>query len=299
MDASLESSLQPIFPEDLERVITELLLLDAPDLCSTLSLVASRFRYWVRPMALQTVVIRRHHDWMTRINELFVPNASFIRTLVLYLPQSDSALSEDEFSHTQRLLTASPHIQHLAVDWQTWRRLPHECGSLSLKSLYLIWDGVHPASAPSLQHLQHPSELTDLTVLAPAFPTVRTPRAVPGWYPVPPGELTLPSDLAHCDNLAWLTYVSDRPPAEVDELCCGRPGIKGVRFVLVDAPEWLGGALEEDLFLSDGLQSYAFFSTAFLPRSTGLLAEWLAKMEGRESVLNHPPPHEVDLDEGR
>ncbi|KAJ7436066.1 hypothetical protein B0H11DRAFT_2111725 [Mycena galericulata] len=154
---------KPAFPEDIERTINQVLLDDARDMCGTMSLVASRFYAWTKPITFRTVVVRRHNDWTKRIDEFLLPNASFIRCLAI--PGSFSAA---ELSPVRLLLESARQVVHLAVTWSLWAQLPSECGALGLESLYLIWDGVPPVSFPSLKHLERPTALKDLTIFAPA-----------------------------------------------------------------------------------------------------------------------------------
>ncbi|KAJ7670230.1 hypothetical protein B0H17DRAFT_1086127 [Mycena rosella] len=275
----------PRFPEDIERAINDALLHDARDMCGTMSLVASRFYAWTKPITFRTVVVRRHDDWTKRISNLLLPNAGFIRALAIDLPSP--RLSDDELSHIRQLLEASQRVRHLAVGWNVWARFYPECGSLQLESLYLIWDRAHPASPPSLKHLQHPAELKDLTIYAPPDP--RNPTPFRPW-----GELFLPAT-AHCPNLAYVTYAADRTPVPtVGSLCEDLSNLQGAMFVLVDIPDKFVNEESEDELLKDDKEAYPNFSTAYLCHSSQVLGEWLAKIEGRPSVLEHPPPHAVE-----
>ncbi|KAJ7479615.1 hypothetical protein FB451DRAFT_1239406 [Mycena latifolia] len=278
------------FPEDVERAITDALLHDVRDMCGTMSLVASRFHAWTKPHLFRIVVVRRHESWTKRVSELLLPNARFIRALALDLRLVRGALSDEEAAHVQQLLEAAEGVRHLAVPWSIWARHPRECGRLPLESLCLVWDGTHPAAPPSLAHLQHPAALTDLTVCAP--PDLRNPTPFRAW-----GDLYLP-DTARCANLAWVAYAADRPPVPtVGSLCADIPQLKGALFVLVDIPEkYVREAEEEDALLEEDRAVYPNFATAYLPRAAQVLGEWVAKMEGRRSVLDHPPPHEVECE---
>ncbi|KAJ6597031.1 hypothetical protein DFH09DRAFT_109596 [Mycena vulgaris] len=286
--SSVAASPKPTFPEDIEQAINDVLLKDARDMCGTMSLVASRFHAWTKPITFRSVVVHRHNNWTTRISDLLLPNASFIRVLAIDLPFTRGQLSDEELSHIRRLLEASGRVRHLAVTWNIWAHFHLECGFLQLESLYLIWDKFHPISPPSLKHLQHPSTLKDLTVYAP--PDLHNPTPFRPW-----GDLFLP-ETDHCPNLAYVTYAADRTPIPtVGTLCEDLPGLKGAMFVLVDMPEKYMNEEEEDEMVKDDKALYANFSTAYARFSRQLLGEWLAKIEGRRSVLEHPPPHAVEI----
>ncbi|KAF9041978.1 hypothetical protein BDZ89DRAFT_1060024, partial [Hymenopellis radicata] len=264
------------FPEDIERAINDALLkdLDARDMRATMSLVAFRFHEWTKRIVFSTVVIRRRNNWTQRISELLVPNASSIRILALNLRSIEGTLSDYELSHIRRLLEAAEGVRHLAVRWNLWARLSREFGSLQLKSLYLIWDGTHPARAPSLKDLQHPALLTDLTIYAPPDPENPTPfRSI--------GELFLPRT-DHCTKLAYVTYAADRMPIpSVGWLCDIIPTLSGAMYVLVDIPAKYLDEEEEDELVKDDKEMFLNFSTAYLPFSSQVLGEWVAKVEGR------------------
>ncbi|KAJ6562745.1 hypothetical protein DFH09DRAFT_1279117 [Mycena vulgaris] len=277
------SSPEPAFPEDIERAITDVLLDDARDMCGTMSLVASRFYAWSKPITFRTVVVHRHKDWTKWISDLSLLNASFIRVLVLNISFTRDTLSDEELSRIRRLLEAAGGVRHLAVHWNIWAHFHRECGSLQLESLYLIWDGVHGIPRPSLSHLQHPARLKDLTVYAP--PDLRYMIHWRSW-----GELYLPAT-KHCVNLAYVTYAADRPILPLGSVCAD-PRIKGAMFLLVNNPQKYA-VEEEDVLIQVNMESYPNFSTAYLPSARQVLGEWLAKMEGRRSVLHHPPPRAV------
>lgn len=128
--------------------------------------------------------------------------------------------------------------------------------------------------APSLDPLQHPTMLRDLTVYAPAALYFLTPfRSF--------AELLLPAT-EQCASLAYVTYATDRPPS---------PGVAGVavkRTMLV-----LVGKTELNRFEADMVQRtrqlYPNFSSRCLSDWNQLLREWVARMEGRESILDHAP----------
>ncbi|KAJ6563671.1 hypothetical protein DFH09DRAFT_1158681 [Mycena vulgaris] len=284
-----DAGLQPIFPEDIERAINDALLNDARDMCGTMALVAPRFYAWTKPIAFRTVVVRRHKNWTQRINDLLLPNASFIRVLVLDLPFAGVQLSDEELLHIQHLLEASAQVKHLAVSWTIWAHFPLQCGSFELESLYLIWDRNTPTTRPSLKNLQHPDTLIDLTVYAPADPSTITPFR-------PWGELLLP-DTAKCTNLVYITYAADRTPMPtVGSLCEDIPGLRSALFVLVDIPEKYASDEDADDLVKDDLEVYPNFSTAYLRFSNQLVGEWVTKVDGRRSMLVHPPPGAVEGD---
>ncbi|KAJ6566119.1 hypothetical protein B0H19DRAFT_1257394 [Mycena capillaripes] len=277
----------PTFPEDIERIINEVLLngYDARHMCATMSLVAPRFHAWTKPITFRTVVIRRHNNLLIRINGL-LPYASCIRILAIDLPSIRAQLSEEELLHIRRLLEVSVHVRHLAVDWNLWAQFCLECGALELESLYLIWDRGLPTSTPSLERLQHPSILTDFTIYAPPDRNYRIIWRREGVLFLPP--------LASFVNLSYVTYAADRTPyPSVSPLCDDIPHLKGSRFVLVDIPEeYSKEAMEEEMITGD-MDIYPHFSAAYLPHASRVLGEWVAKVEGRPSILDHPPPHAV------
>ncbi|KAJ7810888.1 hypothetical protein B0H14DRAFT_3151018 [Mycena olivaceomarginata] len=276
---------KPAFPEDIERAINDALLNDARDMCGTMSLVASRFYAWTKPFTFRTVIVRRHKNWTKRISDLLLQKASFIRILAIDLPHAQARVSDQELSHIRAFLEASDGVRSLAVSWTILAHLHRACGSLPLERLYLIWDRTHPTSLPSLKHMQHPTALKDLTVYAP--PDLRDATPFRPW-----GELYLP-DTAGCVNLECVTYATDRTPIPtVGSLCEDIPNLKAAMFVLVDIPEDIAGA--EDEMVTEDKEVYPTFSTAYLRFSSQVLSEWLARMEGRRSVLDHPPPRAVD-----
>ncbi|KAJ7480901.1 hypothetical protein FB451DRAFT_1238714 [Mycena latifolia] len=279
----------PTFPEDIERAINEEVLNNYRDMCGTVSLVASRFREWTKPVTFHTVVLRPHNNWMERIRDVFLPNASFIRCLAITVRQIQGPLSDEELTYVRRLLEASNHVKHFAVVWSIWAHHHRECGALQLESLYLIWDKKHHIPPPSLKNLQHPSTLNDLTVDAPA-----DLNNMITWRPW--GELYIP-DTRQCVNLAYVTYAANTLPGGSLTFFCDDsefPAIRGVMFVLVDIPEKLKNEAQDSELMKDEEEFYPNFSTTYLPNSWQLLNEWLEKMEGRPSVFQHPPPHEVE-----
>ncbi|KAJ6562748.1 hypothetical protein DFH09DRAFT_1315823 [Mycena vulgaris] len=144
-----------------------------------------------------------------------------------------------------------------------------------------MWDRVHYIPPPSLEKLLHPSKLKDLTVYAP--PDLHAAKSFRSW-----AELYLPAK-AHCINLAYVTYAADRPSHVLAFMCGEIPHIKVVMFIRVDVPEkW-----PENELIKEDKKVYPNFSTAWVGFSDQLLGEWVAKMEGRPSVLEHPPPHAI------
>ncbi|KAF8217687.1 hypothetical protein K438DRAFT_1795490 [Mycena galopus ATCC 62051] len=283
MAASVEvAAPKPIFPEDVERTINNALLSDDRDMCGTMALVSSRFYTWTKAIIFRTVVVRRHNsDWTKRISHFLLPNANLIHTLALDLPYILGEISTEELSLIRALLAASDRVRHLAVTWKIWAQLHRECGALQLESLYLMWDKNHPSSPPSLAHLQHPAALKDLTVYAP--PDLRNLTPFRGI-----GDLYLPNT-ARCANLAYVTYAADRTPIPtIGSLCEDIPTLRSAMFVLVDIPEKFTDT-EDDLITEDK-EVYPNFSTAYVRFSRQVLGEWLAKIEGKPSVLAHPPP---------
>ncbi|KAJ7695792.1 hypothetical protein B0H17DRAFT_1329558 [Mycena rosella] len=241
----------PAFPEDIERVIIDVLLM--PETCvPRMSLVDFMLVDRKKPACFHSVVIRQTHtDWATRIRDLFLPNARFIR-----------------LSHIRRLLEASDRVRRLAVDWNLWARFHVECDTLLLDSLYLIWDRVVPIRTPSLENLQHPATLADLTVYTPRDSALREVRF----------------------------YAEDFfsfPHRPFNDVCAQLPHLKGAMSVEV-APWALKEELEEDSLFWNAKKLHANFSTAYLCTPSSALGEWLAKMEGRLSVLEHPPPRAVE-----
>jgi hypothetical protein len=135
-----------------------------------------------------------------------------------------------------------------------------------------------------LDNLQHPAELKDLTFYAPPNLTGPIHYRTTGDLYLPPTD--------HCPNLEYLTYVADRTPLPAVGFFCGDPRIKGVMFVRTDVDP------DKDYdhkLIADDKQLFANFSTAYLPSSSQGLEEWLAKLEGRRSVFEHPPPRAVEF----
>ncbi|KAJ6564136.1 hypothetical protein B0H19DRAFT_1258627 [Mycena capillaripes] len=86
-----------------------------------MSLVASRFHAWTKPFTFHTVIVRRHDKWVQTTTDCVLPNASFIRMLVLDLPFTQDEVrlqsSAEELSIIRRLLEACGRVSHLAVTW--------------------------------------------------------------------------------------------------------------------------------------------------------------------------------------
>ncbi|KAJ7713853.1 hypothetical protein DFH07DRAFT_1016892 [Mycena maculata] len=274
----------PAFPEDVERAINEVLLNDTREMCSTMSLVASRFQAWTKPIMFHAVIVRPRRNWLQRISQSLLPNADLIHILVLDLPFTERGsryprLSDKESSHIRRLLQASQRVRRLAVTWNIWAEFERECGALQLESLYLIWDRIDGSDRPSLNHLQHPSALQDLTVYAPY--RLRSPQD--HWRP---GVLCLPQ-MTHCVNIAYVTYATDLWSEALRTV--GELYLKRTIFILVD--------MYKDIYAPpyDGLiarlrERNPNFSTAYLRFYSQVLLEWVAKMEGLPSILRRPPP---------
>ncbi|KAJ7101485.1 hypothetical protein B0H15DRAFT_796268 [Mycena belliarum] len=267
---------QPAFPEDIERTINEVLLRDSRAMCGTMSLVASRFNIWTKPIALHTVMVHRRNNWMERIIDWLLPNAAFVRILVLDMPSLQGRkripLPAEELALIRRLLEASERVAHLAVTWNIWSDLQQECGALRLESLYLIWDHAYYIPVPSLAYLQYPTALRDLTISAP--PDLGNPKPYCAW-----GEDYLPR-IDHCSNLAYLTYASSRRAIPlhcytVKQCTIVLVGSMGLHKEDIDTMQWY---IETwPIYFLQGMQDWH-----------QMLGEWVAKMEGRESLSIHP-----------
>ncbi|KAJ7221110.1 hypothetical protein C8J57DRAFT_1254119 [Mycena rebaudengoi] len=344
MEASPAAAVHPAFPEDLERVITEVLLNDTRDMCGTMSLVASRFHSWTTPFRFHTVAVRVRKICMRRLRHWVLPNAQFTQILVLDLPFKEGPRRgqwpDKMLACSRRLLVASGSVRHLArlasekplpdtggndhgrgftaddghLPWhlpfslypknsrhKALEELGHprtfylvgngekylfwvmhtgtsQIATQSFNSIMLygqiqvsvichepaptvvapsvIWDGAWYTSPPTLHGLQHPAALVHLTVSAP--PDLRRPTTYQrcGLCYVP--------ELAHCVNLAYLTYACKRVI---------RSGVADLR---------LKGTMLVHLCL--GPHDLGWIKMRHLEE---VLAEWIAKAEGRESLLDH------------
>ncbi|KAH8824629.1 hypothetical protein DL96DRAFT_1818313 [Flagelloscypha sp. PMI_526] len=283
----MAASPNSILPEDIEEEINAILLHNVPSMSGTMSLVASRFHTWSKPVQFHTIVIRRQKGWTSRVQEL-VHFAPFIRVLAFNLFNVHGDLNEEDIDAVRLLISACTEtVKHLALTWMIWSGCQSEINRLHLKSLYIFWDWASGPQIPSLVNLQYPEELKDLTMFSPAYVDNFTAFHYEG-------ALYLP-DIKRCTNLEYVTYAADRYTSPtVGSLCEDYPNLKGVMFLLVNIPkEHLNEDKELDLW-EDEKYAYANFSSAYLPRSAGILSEWVAKIEGRESVLVHPPPHELE-----
>ncbi|KAJ7792895.1 hypothetical protein B0H13DRAFT_2393853 [Mycena leptocephala] len=248
-----------------------------------MSLVASRFHAWTKPKRFYTVIVRRHDDWMQRISDCLLPNACFVRILALDLAFTQDwcrgQLSSEELTLIQQFLESARQVKHLAVTWNIWAQLQHECGALQLESLYLIWDGafnIFPAGKirpPVLDHLQYPAVLEHLTVSAPTALDNPTP-----WAPLG-GRLYLPATM-QCVKLTSVTYATARLPG-------GGLGldVKYTMLVLLERTEpeeWEQEDIQKDK------ENNPNYSVVCMPDWDQVLVAWVAKTEGRESILNHP-----------
>lgn len=211
---------------------------------------------------------------MGRIRDVALPNARFIRILVLNLPHrvcgGRGQLPDAELLLIRALLKASTDVKHLAVSWNIWAVLDLECGALQLKSLYLIWDGVFYISPPSLHNFQHPDALQNLTMGAPLDLNNQTLYQRFGRRYIP--------EMRHCVNLAYLTYASDRIPI---------PGVgslvhlKGTMMVVVSMLPFAVQWIERDK------RRFPVYSAVSMPHWKQVLTERVAKMERRKSLLDH------------
>ncbi|KAJ7608716.1 hypothetical protein FB45DRAFT_1128459 [Roridomyces roridus] len=281
----MASNSEPIFPEDVERLIHEAVMNNSREMRGTMALVASKFHAWTKPFLYHTVVILSKDNWPQRVHEFLIPNASFIRTLALSAPLAEF---QDEISHIHALVEAALGVRSLAVPWRIWARLHREFGFLQLKNIYLIWD-YNATSVPTLNSLRHPSALKQLTIYAPA--DLRNPLiSFRPW-----GELYLP-DTSRCTNLEYVAYAADRTPVpSIGYLCEDIPSLKAAVFVLVNVPEPRQG--EEDGLVMEDKEVYPNFSTVWIERSGMVFWEWLARAEGRESLLDPPLLHVVQSTE--
>lgn len=246
------------------------------------------------------------------MNDCLLPNAALIRVLVFDLPfnhrvvldprkwsnvgrfnkdRARCVFSDEELTSIRRLLSASGGVRHLAVTWNIWTYLEQECGTLRLQSLYLIWDRAFldieaDVEAPELNQLQHPAALEDITMFAP----VSLDPQYSGWHP--PG-CYLP-DTTHCVNLAYVTYA-----ASFVVLPSRPERFKGYMSVAVSEREVDITEEEEDFRIQSRKERHPNFATLYMHTLEEVLREWLNKVEGRESRLEHPPPRMDSVQEPR
>ncbi|KAJ7174531.1 hypothetical protein C8R46DRAFT_1189296 [Mycena filopes] len=281
---------EPVFPPDVERTVNEVLLKETRGMCTAMSLVASRFYAWTKPIMFHTVIVRPHKNWVERVNDWLLPNANLIHVLVLDLPNVTEGkfgdghrerFSAEETTAIRRLLhAAGGHVKHFAVTWNIWAHLEGECGAIPVESLYLIWDRAMYVGGPSLRNLQHPLVLKDLTVYAPrdlglrGYSVSMFRQSTENYCP----------HTRHCPNLAYVTYAAHSAEG-VNERGWG---LKGSMFVHVGS-RFLT-AEEESERIKEEKERYPNFSTAYVGSLRELLEEWVAKVEGRPSILVHPPP---------
>jgi hypothetical protein len=183
-------------------------------------------------------------------------------------------------SLVQQFLESARQVRHLAVTWNIWAKLQYECGALQLESLYLIWDGafnIFPRfdiREPTLDHLQHPAILENLTVSGPTNLDDPTPWAYWGGMPYLPAT-------RRCVKLTSVIYVTTLLPLGWIRTC----DVKNPMVVLVEATEPDKG--EQELIKEDKKRN-PNYSVVCVQDWNQVLVEWVAKMEGRESILNHP-----------
>lgn len=248
-----------------------------------------------QPIAFHTVIIRPRKNWIQRVNDWLLPNANLIQVLVVALPNivggelgggAQGRCSDEEVAAIAQLLQAAKHVKHLAVTWSIWAHLGPECGAIPVESLYLMWDGVmyDRVSPPHLDHLQHPFALKDLTVHAP-----RDLRGFSWFHEIPAAENYFPQTM-HCPNLAYVAYAAQHLPGIVN---VGRDHTQGSMFIYVPSRRVLNGTQEEDKRIKQEKERCPKFSTAYVGSLEELLGEWIAKVEGRSSLLVHPSPRIV------
>ncbi|KAJ7172175.1 hypothetical protein C8R46DRAFT_1085020 [Mycena filopes] len=279
------TTLEPVLTEDMERTVNEVLLKETRGMCGVMSLVASRFYTWTKPITFHTVIVRPRKNWVQRINDCLLPNAHLIHVLVLDLPnivgkETRARFSDEEVAAIARLLRAAERVKHLVVTWNIWAHLEHECGAIPVESLYLMWDGAMYVDRPDLNNLQYPSSLQDLTVYAHrnlgqrGFSLFSQLSSTQNYCP----------QTSHCTNLAYVAYATDSATG----VKVGGFGLKGSMFIRVGSTFLT--AEEEDERIKEEKERYPDFSTAYVGSRKELLAEWVAKVEGRPSILVHPPP---------
>ncbi|KAJ7178283.1 hypothetical protein C8R46DRAFT_1188296 [Mycena filopes] len=267
----------PIFPDDIERAINQDVLDGNPDMWATMSAVASRFHTWTKPTTFSTVIISKRSDLTERIESYLLPNARFIRVLVIDTFFADFGELEArtqvlpaELKSMSDLLDASIRVRHLCVTWNIWTELRPKFGALRLESLYLRWDGAlgREIDVPSLGDLQYPDMLKDLTVLAPV--DLENPMPFRPW-----GQLLLPTRSQEGISLDYVTFASVREP---------RPGVenlgrKGSTLVLIRKTESSKKIFEYEVGKK--------FSIVYLRSAGELLKQWVERMEGRRTVLTN------------
>ncbi|KAJ7617300.1 hypothetical protein FB45DRAFT_933847 [Roridomyces roridus] len=280
----------PMFPEDIERLIHQTLLHDSQEMRGVMALVAARFHLWTKPFIYRTVVIRRRDDdvdWMQRTVDFLLPNAGLIRTLALDLPFSgrQGPSFEEELTHIRKLLRSASRIVSLAATWNMWSRLSIEIGSLELQNIYLFWAGSskYGLAAPSLSHLRHPQKLLALTIADPLL-CHHTPLPS-GWYYTFSQYRRLP-ETERCTNLRYLAYGTARVGIQtLNTFCQDHPHIEAVfMFTTADIID-VNGDLRQRLQAILQPNCYG----AWVVSSSDVLQEWLARTEGRESVLDYRP----------
>jgi hypothetical protein len=189
-------------------------------------------------------------------------------------------LSSEELSLIQQFLEGARQVRHLAVTWNIWAQFQHKCGALQLESLYLLWDGAFnilprvDIQKPTIDHLQHPDILENLTVSGPTNLDGPTPWAPWGSRPYLPAT-------SQCVKLTSVTYVTTSMPLGWVSYC----GVKSAMVVLVERmepEEWEQNRIKQDK------KRYPNYSVVCVPDWDQVLVAWVAKMEGRESILNHP-----------
>jgi hypothetical protein len=219
---------QPTLPEDLERAINEEVLIDTRDMCSTMSLVASRFHIWCVRITVSLRSLYNTAYGQDKTDSISTPSslagrltgcsesaAAYCRTRASFAYWSLICLSGkvmsgvgsqqkscQSFGNSSKLPEGGIH---LAVTWNIWAYLERQCGALRLEALYLMWDGALGIRPPSLYYLQQPAAVEDLTVFAPV--DLRHPSM---WRA---GKRYLP-EWRQCVNLAYVAYVASRLTAQ-------------------------------------------------------------------------------------
>ncbi|KAJ7165997.1 hypothetical protein C8R46DRAFT_1192475 [Mycena filopes] len=262
------------------------LLKETRGMCGVMSLVASRFYAWTKPITFHSVTVRRNENWVQRVDDYLLPNANLIHVLVLELPNTvgnreRAQFSEEEGATIAQLLEAAGHVKHLAVTWNIWADLERECGAIRVENLYLIWDGAMYVDGPDLGNLQHPAALKDLMIYAHHNLGRR------GFSLFHQFTINYCPQTGHCPNLAYVTYAVSYGK----RVNAGHFGLKGSMFVRVGSRVLTADEEEENIKVEK--ERHTDFSTAYVGSLKELLEEWVAKAEGRPSVLIHPPPREA------